>query len=302
MFKSILDDIKYSFDSGNMIVRLIIINVAAFVFMALLKAFTPSGSAFYATLESYLALPGDPIKLLTRPWTLLTHMFIHAGFWHLLWNMLFLYWFGKITGDLLGDKRILPLYLMGGFIGAIAYLISYQIFPSMIGSFALGASAAIMAIVVAAGATAPDYIMRLILIGDVRLKYIVLFVILMDIIGAAGNSNTGGHIAHLGGAAFGFLFVRQLREGIDLVEPLGNFIARIQKWYNGTGGEKVKKKSPLKVKYKTAKQSGKKGKSSAPRSESFQEKLDAILDKIKENGYESLTAEEKEFLFQASKK
>lgn len=299
MFKSIIDDIKFSYRTGNMITRLIIINVAIFVVMVLIKAFTPG---FYNTLEAYLAIPGDLFTLLTRPWTILTHMFIHSGFFHMGWNMLFLYWFGRITGDLLGDHRILPLYLIGGFLGALAYVISYQLFPGIIGVRALGASAAVMAIVVTAGATAPDYIMRLILIGDVKLKFIVFFVILIDIIGAAGQNNTGGHIAHLAGAGFGLLFVRQLREGMDLVEPLSGFIHKFSNWLTGNKPSNARtKSSPLSVRYKS---SGKtKNESGSQKSDlSFQEKLDGILDKIKERGYDSLTSEEKEFLFQASKK
>ena len=299
MFKSIIEDIKFSYKTGNMITRLIIINVAIFVIMALIKAFTPG---FYVILESYMAIPGDLFTLLTRPWTILTHMFIHSGFFHMGWNMLFLYWFGRITGDLLGDHRILPLYLMGGFLGALAYVISYQLFPGIIGIRALGASAAVMAIVVTAGATAPDYIMRLILIGDVKLKFIVFFVILIDVIGAAGQSNTGGHIAHLAGAGFGLIFVRQLREGMDLVLPLGNFIQKFSNWLSGNvPAGKQGKSSPLSVKYKAADKS--KNVSGSTKSDlSFQEKLDTILDKIKDKGYDSLTSEEKEFLFQASKK
>jgi membrane associated rhomboid family serine protease len=300
MFKSIIDDIKYSYRTGNMITRLIIINVAIFLVMALLKAFFPS---FYPTFESFLAIPGSPIELLTKPWTVITHMFIHSGFFHMGWNMLFLYWFGRITGDLLGDHRVLPLYILGGLAGALAYFLSYQLFPDVIGSRALGASAAVMAIIATAGATAPDYVMRLILIGDVRLKYIVFFIIFMDIIGTAGQTNTGGHIAHLAGAAFGLLFVFQLRQGLDLVEPMGNFILKISNWFSGKNqSSKAKKSSPLSVKYKSRKKSSDNKKGSASSDVSFQEKLDAILDKIKENGYDSLTSEEKEFLFQASKK
>ena len=256
MFKSIIDDIKYSFKTGNMVTRLIILNLAIFVVFALLQAFTPSGSTFFEKFRSFFALPGDPVKLLLRPWTLITHMFVHAGFFHVAWNMLFLYWFGRIVGDLLGDRRILPLYLLGGLIGAFAYILSYQLMPgNLIGQYAVGASAAVMAIVVTAGAVAPDYIMRLILIGDVKLKYIVLFILLMDIIGATGNINTGGHIAHLGGAFFGLMFVRQLREGTDFTEPVSQLLEKISSWFGGMSYDTnaKRKKSSLSVKYKTGK-------------------------------------------------
>jgi membrane associated rhomboid family serine protease len=297
MFRSIVDDIKYSYRSGNMITRLIIINVFISLVFILTKALLRHDPGVQAAFIQFLAIPGDPFSLLLKPWTLVTHMFIHADFWHLLWNMLFLYWFGRIVGDMIGDQRILPLYFLGGIVGAIAYVASYQLFQG-IGSYALGASAAVMAIVVTAGAIAPDYVMRLIIIGDVKLKYIVLFVLVMDILGVANSSNTGGHIAHLGGAAFGFFFVRQLREGIDLAEPLDRQFKKIAAFFSGK--VEKKQKSNLNVKYRSP---GKKRDiKPTQRDESFQERLDGILDKIKEKGYESLTDEEKEFLFMASKK
>ena len=254
----------------------------------------------HLSFVQFLALPGSVLSLLLKPWTLFTHLLIHADIWHLLWNMLFLYWFGRIVGDMIGDQRILPLYLLGGLVGAFAYLISYQLMPG-IGSYALGASAAVMAIVVCAGAIAPEYVMRLILIGDVKLKYIVFFVVLIDIIGVTGTNNTGGHIAHLGGAAFGFFYVRQLREGTDLAIPVRNIINKISGWFKGASTSAKQKKTTLNVKYRAEKRKSKTP-SSGKDNVSFQAKLDNILDKIKESGYESLTEEEKEFLFQASKK
>ena len=300
MLKSIIDEIQKSFRTGNMITRLIIINLSLYFVFALVEAFTPAGSTFFIRFRDFFTLPGNPLQLLFKPWTLITHMFIHSGFFHVGWNMLFLYWFGRITGDLLGDRRILPLYFAGGFAGALAYILSFQIIPG-IGSQAMGASAAVMAIVVAAGAVAPDYIIRLILIGDVKLKFIVLFVILIDIIGAAGNTNSGGHIAHLGGAVLGFIFVRQLQQGVDFLHPLEKWINNIFDFLAGRTSSVKMPRSPLKVKYKASvgrKRTGGQGDHDL----SFQEKLDHILDKIKAHGYESLTEEEKEFLFQASKK
>ena len=299
MFKSIVDDIKQSLQSGNMITKLMIVTTAISLFFILLKAILQNDPETQRTFISFFAIPGDPFTLLLRPWTVVTHMFVHDGFMHLLWNMLFLYWFGRIVGDLLGDKRILPIYLMSGFVGAFAYVFSYQLFPGL-GSFALGASAAVMGIVVTAGAIAPEYIMRLILIGDVKLKFIVLFVLIIDLIGLAGNTNTGGHIAHLGGAAFGLFFVRQLKGGVDISEPMGQLLNRIFSLFKSSPASNTSTKTKLKVKYKSKRSSD--SHSNQPPDLSFQEKLDAILDKIKENGYESLTDEEKEFLFHASKK
>lgn len=297
MLNSVLNDIKQTFRSGNMITRLIIINVAVYVVMALLQAFTPSGSGFFTTLTHYLAIPGDPLTLLTRPWTIITSMFLHVGFWHMVINMLYLYWFGRITGDLIGDRHVLPIYLLGGLAGALAYFLSFQLLgPSIIGSYAMGASAAVMALVIVAGLVAPEYNMRLLLIGNVKLKYIVLAIIFFDLIGVANSSNTGGHIAHLGGMIMGYVYITQLRNGRDFSDwfaSIGRRLGGIQSY------KKEEKRTPMRVIHKVS-TSGLSGKSKKP-SLSTEEQVDIILDKIKEKGYDSLTDEEKEVLYKASK-
>lgn len=292
MLRSIADDIRSSFDYGNMVIKLIIINVAVFVVTAILGAFFPS---FYAeNILPYLAIPGDPMLLLYRPWTLITHMFLHDGLWHILWNMLTFYWFGYIVGDLIGDRKILPVYIIGGLFGALAYLISFQLL-SGIGFMALGASAAIMAIVFAAVATAPDYSMNLILFGPVRIKYIGLVILFLDILGTRSMVNSGGHIAHLGGALLGFLFVYLLRHGVDLSEYFNTLID----FFNFKHSQKPKKRSNLKVAHKASDSQ----RQSIQNKSSYHvpSKVDEILDKIKQTGYDSLTDDEKDVLYRASK-
>ncbi len=292
MLRSIADDIRSSFDYGNMVVKLIIINIAVFVVTAILGAFFPS---FYSTnILPYLALPGDPMVLLYRPWTLITHMFLHDGLWHVLWNMLTFYWFGYIVGDLIGDRKILPVYIIGGLFGALAYLISFQLLPG-IGFMALGASAAIMAIVFSAVVTAPDYSMNLILFGPVRIKYIGLIILFLDIIGTRSMVNSGGHIAHLGGALFGFLFVYLLRKGIDLSDYFNRFID----FFSFQTRKKPQKRSTLKVAHKASESQRQTIKNK--NTYHVPTRVDEILDKIKQTGYDSLTAEEKDVLYQASK-
>ena len=292
MLRSIADDIRASFDYGNMVVKLIIINVGVYVITAILGAFFPS---FYTTsILPYLALPGDPMVLLYRPWTLITHMFLHEGLWHVLWNMLTFYWFGYIVGDLIGDRKILPIYIIGGLFGALAFLISFQLFAG-IGGMALGASAAIMAIVFAAVATAPDYSMNLILFGPVRIKYIGLVILFLDIIGTRSMVNSGGHIAHLGGALFGFLFVYLLRQGTDVADAFNRFIDFFK--FNTT--KKPKKRSTLKVAHKAS--DSQRATIQKKNSYNVPTRVDEILDKIKQTGYDSLTDEEKDVLYQASK-
>lgn len=298
MLKSLVQDLQHNYRYGNMVTRLIIINVAVFVVTALCKAFAPT---FYqAYILEYLAVPADLWKLLTRPWTLLTHMFVHSGGWHLIWNMLMLYWFGRIVGDLLRDDRIWPLYLLGSLAGALVYIICYHLLSNVMGPRAVGASAGIMAIVAAAGAIAPDYNLRLILLGDVKLKYIVAVLIFVDVLSAGGYDNAGGAMAHLGGALLGFSFIYLLRNGRDLSEGVNGVTA----WVASIGQRpepqrsrkttKKKSRSPLSVLHSTPR-------SASQSSGDLQEQVDRILEKIKQTGYDSLTAEEKDILLQASK-
>ena len=305
MFQSLADDLKAQFRYGNALTRLIIVNVIVFIainIFFLLATHLNAGQTapIYRKVVHWLSISSDWVEFLLRPWTWLTSMFLHEGFWHILWNMLFLYWFGRIFGDLAGDKRVFPLYLMAGFTGAIAFLLSANFLNYGGGGtmYALGASGAVMGLVLASGALAPDYIMNLILIGPVKLKYIVAALLFLDLIGTAGNINTGGHFAHLGGALFGWYYVYMLKRGTDLAEPIIKFFNYFRE-RNTVFGQSETGKSPLKTIYKS-RQSEKMKK--RERSPDFQDELDRILEKIKQSGYDSLTDEEKEFLFQASKK
>lgn len=314
MLQSIWDDAKRELSRGNMITQLIIINIAVFVIINLVRLFLFLGNGgavpeLYNTILHFFCMSSDWKFFLTHPWGMFTSMFLHEGFWHLLWNMLFLYWFGRIVGDFIGDQRILPLYLLGGLTGAFVFFISANLLPYGIGGrFALGASAGVMAIVVAAGTISPDYTMRLLLLGDVKLKYIVAVLVFLDLILIPSGGNTGGHFAHLGGAFFGWFFVAQLRNGNDLSEPVNNILDKIRDFYNRMTTGKSNGRRP-KVVYRNPnrKRSAQRRGNAASdsnngNSNAYQEKLDAILDKIKDSGYDSLSKEEKEFLFNASKR
>lgn len=296
MVTSILDDLKRTFRYGDMVSKIIIINVAVFVILSLIKVFTHYTGAedsFYSILIENLALPADFAELKWKPWTLFTHMFLHQGFWHIIWNMILLFWFGRIVGDFLNDNRVLPLYILGGLVGGLTYMITIH------GGIALGASAAVMAFVLAAAMISPDYIFHLILIGPVKIKYIAMAIVFMDIVGTAGNINSGGHFAHLGGAAFGALFVYMLRNGYDV----SSIFSLNKSEMTSRSTRPSRKKSPLTVLYKSERFAGDATPDHRRDEEySFQDKLDKILEKIKEQGYENLTPEEKEFLYQASKK
>lgn len=297
-----------------MVTRIIIVNVALFVLLNLVKLvlfFSNGGNLpeFYDTFRNFFLVSSDWRHTLSHPWSLITSMFLHEGVFHILFNMLFLYWFGKIVGDLIGDARILPLYLLGGLAGIAAYFITANIMPfgEMGGRYALGASAAVMAIVVASGMLAPDYVMHLLFLGPVKLKYIVTALVFLDMISLANNSNTGGHFAHLGGALFGLFFVLRLREGQDLSVPVNRLLAKISNIVKGQPSTPTKSRKGPRMAYKNTaapkrKRRAKGNAASDSHDLSHQERVDFILEKIKKSGYESLTAEEKEYLFNASKK
>lgn len=319
MLQSIWDDVKREFSYGNMVTRIIIINIIIFVVVNLTDLFLYIGnggtpSPFYETFLHFFCMSADWKFFLTHPWGIVTSMFLHEGFWHILWNMLFMYWFGRIVSDFIGNQRILPIYLLGGIAGGIMYFITANLLPygEMGGRFALGASGAVMAIVVAAGAIAPDYIMRLLFLGDVKLKYIVAVLVFLDLILIPKGGNTGGHFAHLGGAAFGWFFVFQLRNGNDWSAPVNNLLDTISNFFrnlfSGNRGSrpKVVYRNPNRKAGRTSSRSRGSSRGEAASDsdgdKAYQERLDAILDKIKKSGYDSLSREEKEFLFNASKK
>lgn len=290
MIDSLISDIKGQIQFGNMITRLILLNIVVFVLITLIGAFTYGGqtSPSFQKLIQFLAISGDPIMLLKKPWTLFTHMFLHQGFWHLFWNMLILYWFGRIVGDLLGDQRILPLYLAGGLSGAVFFIIFANLINSYAG-YALGASAAVMCIVMASGFIAPYFKLNLLLIGEVKLMYVVAALFFLDVAMIGQNSNAGGHFAHIGGALFGGFYVYAMQKyGTD-------FLARLSSFF-----EKPRFERPPKQPAKVVNIHGAEKKGGSKRNVS-QEEIDKILDKIKNFGINSLSEEEKDVLFKASK-
>lgn len=303
MLQSILSDIRREFSFGNVVTRLVIINVMVFIAINIIRLFFYLGNAgeipsLYYDIVHFFSVSSDIMHNLTHPWVFVTSIFFHTNFWHLLWNMLFLYWFGRIVGDLLGDRKVLPIYLLGGMVGCFVFWLSAQLLPYMNGQtgYALGASAGVMAIVVTSGMIAPDYIMRLILLGDIRLKYIVMALVLLDLFAVAGDSNTGGHFAHLGGVVMGWLFVSQLRAGNDWSEGINNLLEKMVNFFSGA---KVPVNTTREAKI-IVKKSYKKTEPKAYTDDEIQERVDAILEKIKKKGYHSLTNEEKEFLNNAS--
>ncbi|MBC6994407.1 rhomboid family intramembrane serine protease [Neolewinella lacunae] len=325
MLQSIWDDVRREFSFGNMINKIIIVNVSVYLVVSLMWVFLRifngwEDSSLYDSIVRLLAVSHDWWHMLTRPWTLLTHMFLHLTFWHLLWNMLFLFWFGRIFGDLLGDRRVLPLYILGGLAGFLAYFFAYNL--TSLGaqpSIAYGASGAVLCILVATGIFAPDYNIRLFILGNVRLKYIVFFSVMVQVLALGSLDNIGGTFDHLGGVAMGAIFAFYLRQGTDLTQPVARFLRWVENTWTGllqpskehkTAGPRAAYRSGQSVKEPAGKTrpsfmrkaGSESSKTATPASDGLthQEQVDAILEKIKDRGYESLTKDEKDFLFRAS--
>lgn len=308
MYASIISDIKRAFHS-NMMGKLITINVGVFLLMGifwLAGRITHSAQLDYAYQEimAQLSISESFMTNLKKPWTYLSYMFVHRDIFHLLWNMIMLGWFGRIIGDLLGDNRILPVYLMGGFFGAVFMMLVSAItgIPELQNVLMVGASAAIMAFALAAATLVPDYSFRLLFIGEVKLKYIVLVLIILDLARIANAENTGGYLSHIGGAIFGWFFVFMLRRGVDITLPFQNLMDKIQKPM-----QSFDYPSKPTVKMRVLQGHEKKNfpfQSSTPKPEilSDEERLDIILEKIKLKGYNNLETDDKEFLHQVSNK
>jgi membrane associated rhomboid family serine protease len=300
---SMVDEIKRALQKGNILYRLIFVNVAVFVALGLgfviIRLFTPGISLnnlralFSDTVLKYLMVPSIPGELLFRPWTIFTYMFTHFGVWHILFNMLILYWFGKIFMQYLTAKQLLSTYILGGLAGAVMYILFINVFPGLqeyLGGSMLGASASIMAIVIAISFYVPDYTIFMLFIGPVRLKYVALAFVVLDILMIASD-NAGGNIAHLGGALYGYWFITRIRKGSDIGNWLSVALDKIavllkpHPTLNVTYRKSTKYISDEEYNRNKIKQ---------------QQETDRILDKIAKAGYESLTKKEKETLFKMS--
>lgn len=290
----LLDDLKRTMKSGDNMSRLLIINTAVFLLVNFVfLIYFLLGITNGHSLTEWLAVPASIPLLLLKPWTIITYMFLHEDFLHILFNMLVLFWFGKIFVELLNQQKLINVYLLGGIAGAVAYIAAYNIFPvfatSVAVSSALGASASVMAIVIACAAYAPNYRIYLLFVGPVRIGYFALFYVLIDLV-SIRVGNPGGHIAHLGGAAFGYWFGRSMVSGTDITAWFGRFLAQLKSLFKPKPKMKVTYKRPVSD-YDYNKQRTDK-----------QKEMDIILDKIAKSGYESLSKEEKEFLFTQGKK
>ncbi|CAG0948614.1 MAG: rhomboid family intramembrane serine protease [Bacteroidetes bacterium] len=282
-------DIKTTFKSGNILVKFIYINTVVFLLVNILNLLFWLGNTQGFSLVSVLGVPASFPKLLQQPWGIFSYMFLHENIWHILFNMLVLYFSGSIFLEYLGERRFSVTYILGGLAGAILYILTFNLFPVfkpvLNVSTAIGASAAVMAILISIATYIPHYAVHLLFLGPVKLKYIALFYILIDLLSISG-SNSGGHIAHLGGAIYGYFYIKSTQNGNDWSVSISNLLNKL--W----GLFKAKQKMKT-VHFSSSKKTN-------PTSKNDQARIDSILDKISKSGYESLTKEEKEFLFNTS--
>jgi len=285
---SFQSDIRYWLRQGNTVNHLLFWNIAIFVVLGILRliAYFTGTSGLLGFILDQVVLHSSPGVFITKPWGLFTYMFAHLNIFHIFFNMLNLYWFGNLFRSFLGNKRVLPLYLLGGITGGLLYILTFNLLYSPgPDTTMLGASASVMCLLLACATLMPNYEIGLLLLGSVKLKWLALAIIILDLI-SIPSGNLGGIIAHLGGAALGFVYIKILQNGTDLCQPLIWLFDTL----SGAAASKPRpkrafkpKKSPLKVVKKQPE-------------ENKQLKLDQLLDKINEKGLGSLSPEEKAWL------
>ncbi len=289
------EELKKIFFSSNVMSRLLLINTAVFVLVTLVTmVLWLFGYGGPNPVVTWFAVPSDINELLIKPWTLLTYMFLHEGFFHLLINMIMLYFGSLLFLEYLSQKKLLQTYLLGGLAGAFFFIVAFNIFPAFdsikAGAYALGASASVLAIFIAIATYVPDYVVHLFLFGRVKMKYIAIAFVVIDML-SIQSSNPGGHIAHLGGALWGFVYALSLRNGTNL---LGIF-ERIKMPAFGKRAKYARfdTSRPASGRPMNDEEYSKKKAAS-------QHEIDRILDKIARSGYASLSKEEKDLLFRSS--
>ncbi|MCX6307026.1 MAG: rhomboid family intramembrane serine protease [Bacteroidetes bacterium] len=298
------DEIKRFFRQGSALSVLILVNVAVWVLVQAVKVVfffynSPDGDIVNTMLLHALAIPASVPVLYMKPWTVLTYMFLHFDIWHILFNMLWLYWFGRIFLEFLPSRQLVLIYFLGGICGGLFYVFAFNVFPVFSAivpvSFALGASASVMAIVASVAVYVPNYTIQLFLFGRLKILYLAIILFVFDFF-MIPSGNAGGHIAHIGGALFGAMYISLFRfsktsfQRGNPPEFIRNFFNLFRK-RNGTRHDPfVNQARPVSdEEYNLKKREA-------------QNRVDEILDKISRGGYDCLTKEEKEFLFKTSNK
>ena len=292
---SIWNDIGKTFRTGSSLTRLIYLNIAVFLLITAgsIIGYLLNNQELSLKILNLFSVPSSVKAFILRPWTLITYMFTHKDILHILFNMLWLYWFGTIFLEYLDQKKLVSVYLLGGITGAIVYIISFNIFPVfdqvVSESVAIGASASVLAIVVAIAVYVPDYSVNLFLLGRIKIKWVALVIFILTSV-MDFSVNSGGKLAHIGGAGFGYLYTTNLRRGLDLGKGLNKVIDFFATLF------KPRKKMRVTYKKRTTDYDYNKARAN------HQEQINKILDKISKGGYDSLTKEEKDLLFSESQK
>ena len=287
------DHIQYRIQQLDIVEKIIFINIICFVFPLFFKTilflFSLSENFFVGLFE----LSSSFQDLVFKPWTILTYGFLHSGFFHLFWNMYLLYFSSRLLLNLFNSKIFLKLYFLGIIIGGLTFILSYNFFPVFqdANPYMVGASAGVMSVFIFMSTYSPNLEIKLILF-NIKLRYLGIAFVLLDVI-QIPYGNSGGHIAHLGGAFFGFFYAQRLQKGLDIGLPLDNLVEKISQLFI--------RKSKMKTVYKSKDTSDIQNKKSTMVGDQ-QRKIDEILDKISVSGYESLSNEEKDFLFRIGKK
>ncbi|MFN8353504.1 MAG: rhomboid family intramembrane serine protease [Spirosomataceae bacterium] len=297
----IYDDFRDAFSKpNNGLVQLILINIVVFLCLILLQVIlTLSGNrAIYDTILNQLTIPASLVKLVFKPWTLITYFFTHENPFHILFNMLFLYWFGTLVQEYIGSRSLINLYILGGIVGGLTYIGLYNLIPyfskDIASSWMLGASGAVFAVVFGAATLLPHYTFILLFFGPIRIIYIAFFYLILSWIQLVGP-NAGGNMAHVSGALIGFIYIRFRKKGIDLGGPIDTVLNFFKKFFSPPP-----RRTSMRVTYRS--QSKTTYNYTSENDFPDEEEVDAILDKISKSGYESLTREEKQKLFKASQK
>ena len=298
------DKIRYKLQTATVVEKLIAINVLVFFLFFLFRTI-----AFLFQLPSdflleWFVFPKEPGEFIFKPWSIITYAFLHGGIWHILSNMLILYFSGIYFLNYFSPKRLLNYFFLGVIMGALVYMLSYNLFPafqSMGRSYLIGASAGVMAVLVGIATYIPNMRVRLLLIGSIKFWYIAAFLVLLDII-QIPMSNAGGHLAHLGGAALGYVYTKQLQKGNDIGSWFEKIMDSLVSLFKPS-----ERKAKMKTVYrkntnrKTATKQHKATSTEKLDKDEKQKQIDAILDKISKSGYDSLSKSEKDFLFKAGK-
>lgn len=277
-----------------MLIKLIFINIGVFFVIKILSIFATLFKLDVVDIINIFALPSKPSMIVNQLWSIITYMFVHESFWHIFWNMLWIYWFGKIFLNYFTGKNLASLYVLGGLAGGLLYILSFNFIPyyiDMNNRWLIGASASVLAIVMASAFYRPEVNIHLLFFGSIRIVYIALGIFILDFFSLDDIANPGGHVAHIGGALIGYLFAVQYKKGKDITGFISKSIDRIFSIFKKRNNPKLKVRSQNFNNYKKG-----------PTTTNNDDVIDSILDKLKKSGYGSLTSEEKRHLFDASKK